>query len=113
MLTSRVSSSASVPQSLQRTKRFLRLEATYLLHILMRMLIELARLLVGVVLMAFHRPIADYFVDLDHVLTSALRSQGFRLPTPPPQSTMHTVYFCLGIFVSIFSLAQIYSSLPS
>jgi hypothetical protein len=76
------------------------------------MIVEFTRLLIGVLLMAFHRPVADYVLDLDHVFASMLRSRGMKFPAPPRQSTMHTIYFCLGIFVCLLSLMRIYTSLP-
>jgi hypothetical protein len=76
------------------------------------MLIDVARLMVGVLLMAFHRPVADFFADLDHGFAAAVRARGLYLPTPPKQSVMHTLYFCLGICVSLFAMTRLYSSLP-
>ncbi|HEY0564214.1 MAG TPA: hypothetical protein VGC88_01450 [Terriglobales bacterium] len=76
------------------------------------MIVEFMRLLIGVLLMAFHRPVADYALNLDHVFAAMFRSRGVSFPAPPRQTTMHTIYFCLGIFVCLLSLMRIYTSLP-
>lgn len=76
------------------------------------MLSEVARLLMGITLLAFHRPLADFIVELEHSLAAMFRVGGLNLPGPPKRSIMHTIYFCLGIFVCVFSMAKIYAGLP-
>lgn len=76
------------------------------------MLLEVGRLLVGIALMALHRPLADLIVELEHSLAALFRAGGLNLPGPPKRSIMHTIYFCLGIFVCVFSMAKIYAGLP-
>jgi hypothetical protein len=76
------------------------------------MLIDVVRLVIGVMLMAFHRPIADFCAEFDHVFAAAVRARGLHLPGPPRPSVLHTVYFCLGIGVSLFAMARLYDSLP-
>ncbi|GAC1658699.1 MAG: hypothetical protein NVS9B15_20570 [Acidobacteriaceae bacterium] len=75
------------------------------------MALEFARLLLGLVFVAFHRQIADFFVELDHGFVAALRSKGLGIPGPPRQSIMHTFYFCLGMFMCVFTMMKIYTTL--
>ena len=70
--------------------------------------VEFARLVIGLLLMAFHRPIADFFVELDYGFAAALRSKGLQLPMPPRQSFMHTFYFCLGMLICVVTMMKIY-----
>ena len=72
------------------------------------MMVEFLRLIFGLILMAFHRPIADFFVELDHGFTAILRSKGLQVPMPPRQSIMHTFYFCLGMMVCVVTMMKIY-----
>ena len=76
------------------------------------MLLDVARLVIGITLMAFHRPVADFFTELDHSFTALLHTRGLRLPSPPRPSTLHTLYFCLGMLVCVCSMFRIYSALP-
>jgi hypothetical protein len=76
------------------------------------MVFEVARLLLGVMLMTFHRPIADFFVEMDHISTAMFRAGGLNMPGPPRQAVMHTIYFCMGIIVCVVSMAKIYAELP-
>ena len=47
----------------------------------------------------------------EHILDSFFRRHGVHFPEPPSESTMHNIYFCLGLFISLFSIAHIWLSL--
>jgi hypothetical protein len=72
------------------------------------MSLEFARLLLGLLLMALHRPIADYIFQREHSLVLASRQRGIPLPTVPKSETFRTIYFSIGIFMVIVQMLRIY-----
>ncbi len=72
------------------------------------MSMEIARLLVGLVIAYFHRPIADYVIEQERSLVLLARQRGFPLPAAPSTESGRNIYFCLGIFVVLFEIARIY-----
>ena len=71
-------------------------------------LLEIARLMMGLVLAAFHRPIADFIVEQDRTLTALVRRGGVNLPQGFSLETSRTVFFFLGILVALAQMARIY-----
>jgi hypothetical protein len=76
------------------------------------LVMEVARLVFGLMLMMFHRQIADCVLQLDEVLTVLFRQRGLTFPAPPKQSIVHNVYFALGLFVCGLAMVRIYTLVP-
>jgi hypothetical protein len=74
------------------------------------MAIEVARLFLGLLLAALHRPIADFMLDREHALVLAFRDRGMPLPSVPKAETVRTIYFSLGIFIVLFEMLRIYQA---
>ena len=72
------------------------------------MLIEFTRLMLGLSIALFHRPIADFILERERSLVVLLRQRGLPVPAAPTRETAHTLYFCIGIFVAGWELARIY-----
>ncbi len=72
------------------------------------MAIECARLLLGILLAALHRPIADFMFDRERSLVLALRQRGMPLPEVPAVETVRNIYFSIGIVVVIVEMLRIY-----
>jgi hypothetical protein len=72
---------------------------------------DFAHLALGLVVALFHRPIANFIMDREHALDSFFRRHGIHFPEPPSQTTLHNIYFGLGLFISLFSIAHIWLSL--
>lgn len=70
--------------------------------------VELARLLLGLVIAACYRHIADFVVEREHSLVVEFRRRGVPLPAAMSQHTARNVYFGIGIFVALFELLRIY-----
>jgi hypothetical protein len=47
----------------------------------------------------------------EHALDGFFRRHGVHFPEPPSQATLHNIYFGLGLFISLFSIAHIWLSL--
>ncbi len=71
-------------------------------------LLELARLMMGLVLAAFHRPVADFIVEQDRTLTALVRRGGVNLPNGFSLETSRTLFFILGILIALAQMARIY-----
>jgi len=72
------------------------------------MVFELLRLLLGFLIAAFHRPIADYIMEREQVLVAAFRQRG--IPAPMfSREVARNVYFCLGMFIVLLEMARIWS----
>jgi hypothetical protein len=72
---------------------------------------DFAHLVLGLVVALFHRPIGNFIMDREHALDGFFRRYGVHFPEPPSQATLHNIYFGLGLFISLFSIAHIWLSL--
>lgn len=75
------------------------------------MVADFSRLVLGLLVALFHRPIAQFIMEREEVLDSFFRRHGVHFPETPSEATMHNIYFCLGLFISLFSIAHIWLSL--
>ncbi len=77
------------------------------------MTLELFRLLLGVAIAVFHRPLAGKIMEQERVLDAYFRQRGIYFPEPLSDATAQNLYFCLGIFVALFQAARIWLLLES
>ncbi len=73
------------------------------------MALEIARLLLGLLIAALHRPIADFITDREHSLVMAFRLRGMPLPAALPRETSRNLYFGIGIFIVLVEMLRIYT----
>ncbi len=76
------------------------------------MVADFARLTLGLIVVLFHRPLANFVMARERVLDHILRCRGIRFPEPPSESQAHNIYFGLGLFITLISMARIWLSLP-
>lgn len=74
----------------------------------MLMILELVKLFLGLAIMFFHRPIADFVLEQERSLVILFRERGFPLPPTPSTKTAHNIYFFIGGFVAVFQLTRIW-----
>lgn len=60
---------------------------------------DVIRMLVGVAIMAAHRPLAAFALRQDHMMHGLFASRGLKFPAPPSEATAHNIYFYLGAVV--------------
>ena len=72
------------------------------------MLVELTRLMLGLLIAFFHRPIADFVLVQERALVITFRQRGVPLPAAPTTETGRTIYFLMGIFLALFELCRIW-----
>ena len=75
------------------------------------MVIEVTRLLLGVLIALFHRPIAKIMMQQERAIDSYFRQRGISLPTPPSDTTAQNLYFMIGIFICLLEAGRIWISL--
>jgi hypothetical protein len=73
-----------------------------------RMQLEIARLLLGLMIAACHRRIADFIMERERSLVLTFRSRGLPLPAAMHTETARNLYFGVGIFVVLVELLRIY-----
>jgi hypothetical protein len=74
----------------------------------MPMLLEFAKLFLGLAIMLFHRPIADFVMERERALVVLVRQRGLPVPSAPSTETAHNIYFGLGAFVALFEIVRIW-----
>jgi hypothetical protein len=72
------------------------------------MLMEFARILLGLAIALFHAQLADFFREQDRALAAAFRERGVPVPGALPQRAAHDLFFALGILLALFSLSRIW-----
>src|SRR3954463_6400086 len=73
------------------------------------MIADVARVFLGLLVVLFHRPIAEYILAREQAVDNMIRSRGVRLlPPPPSTATAHPIYFFLGAFICVFSLPRLW-----
>ena len=74
----------------------------------MNMGMEITRLVIGLAIAFFHRPIADFMLEQETSLVVLFRQRGLVLPSLPRRSTIHTLYFLTGIGIALFEVVRIW-----
>lgn len=72
------------------------------------MAVEITRLLLGVLIAIFHRPIATRMMRQERALDCYFRQRGIVLPAPPSEHTAENLYFFMGIFICLVESARIW-----
>lgn len=75
------------------------------------MAVEIARLLMGVLIAVFHRPLASKIMQQERALDGYFRSRGVNLPAPPSDTTAQNLYFIIGIFICLIEAGRIWFSI--
>lgn len=82
-------------------------------HSIVVMVADVARLLFGLLIVAFHRPVAEFVLQQEQQLVTLFRSRGLRVPNAPTTATAHNIYFGLGMFVCLLSLLRLWAATHS
>jgi hypothetical protein len=77
------------------------------------MALELARLLLGLLIAVFHRPLASRIMEQERALDACLRSRGLNFPAPLSDSAAQTLYFLIGIFICLLQAGRIWLAMHS
>jgi hypothetical protein len=77
------------------------------------MLVELTRLLLGLLITLFHRPLAVMVMQHERTLDGFFRSRGVNFPPPPSDATAQNIYFVVGIFICLLEAGKIWLGISS
>lgn len=77
------------------------------------MMIEVARLMLGLSIALFYRRIASTILQQERALDSYFRRRGLILPAPLSDSTAQNLYFFIGIAICLLEAVRIWTMLPS
>lgn len=72
------------------------------------MVVEIARLLLGLLFAGFHREIADFVGERERSLVLAFRQRGVPLPPALGRQTTRDLYFGIGIFIVLVEMLRLY-----
>ncbi len=72
------------------------------------MAVEISRLLLGVLIAVFHRPLACKIMRHERVLDGFFRSRGVNLPEPLTDADAQNLYFVIGIFICLIETGRIW-----
>ena len=75
------------------------------------MVVEVTRLLLGVLIAIFHKPLASLIMEQERALDTFFRRRGVNFPTPPSDATAQTLYFFIGIFLCLLEAGKIWVSM--
>jgi hypothetical protein len=74
------------------------------------MIKDLFRLALGLLVLGFHRQIAEFMLARERRMADALYRRGWNLPTFPSDKTATDVYFCLGALICGVALLRLWLS---
>lgn len=72
---------------------------------------EIARLLLGLLIAIFHRPIAIRMMRQERATDIYFRRRGITLPEPPSDTTAQNLFFFIGIFICLIEMGRIWVQL--
>lgn len=72
------------------------------------MISEWFRLGLGLLIIAFHKPIADFILVQERQLAELLNRCGWHVPTFPTPESARSLYFCFGACICAFALTRIW-----
>ena len=72
------------------------------------MAFEVARLLFGVLIAIFHRPIGTLTMRQERATTAYFRQRGISLPTLPSDAAAQNLFFFIGIFICLIEMGKIW-----
>ena len=72
------------------------------------MAVELARLLLGVLIAVFHRPLAARIMEQERALDACLRRRGVNFPAPLSDAAAQNLYFTIGICICVIESGRIW-----
>lgn len=75
------------------------------------MVVEIARLLLGLVIAIFHRPIGSEMMRQERATNTYFRQRGIALPAAPSDTTAQNLYFFIGIFICLLEVGRIWIQL--
>ena len=74
------------------------------------MILEIARLVLALLILCFHRQIADFILEHERRLVILLNQRGLRLPDVPSRELTRDLYFSIGTIASLACVVRLWFS---
>jgi hypothetical protein len=75
------------------------------------MILEIARLLMALAVMCFHKQIGDFILKQEQRLAAHLTQRGIFIPEFPSREFAHNLYFVIGVIVSLAAVIQLWMAI--
>ena len=75
------------------------------------MIVEIARLLMALAVLCFHKQIGDFILKQEQRLAAKLTQRGIFVPQFPSREFAHDLYFVIGVVVSLVAVVQLWMEL--
>lgn len=72
------------------------------------MIVEFTRLACGLIILTFHRQIADWIMEHERALVLLFRQRGVPVPAAPTTEMGRNIYFLVGTFVVVYEMVRIW-----
>jgi hypothetical protein len=72
------------------------------------MILEIARLVLALLILCFHRQIADFMLEHERRLVIMLNQRGLRLPDVPSRELARDLYFSIGAIASVACMVRLW-----
>jgi hypothetical protein len=72
------------------------------------MILEIARLVLALLILCFHKQIADFILERERRLVIMLNQRGLRLPDVPSRELVHNLYFSIGAIASVACMVRLW-----
>jgi len=72
------------------------------------MILEIARLVLGLLILCFHKQIADFILEHERRLVTVLSQRGIFIPELPSRKLTHDLYFSIGAIVSVACVIRLW-----
>jgi hypothetical protein len=77
----------------------------------MSMIVEVTFLVLGLLVLFFHKQVGDFVLEQERRLAARLTQHGIFVPEFPSREFAHDLYFVIGVVVALATSIQIYVSL--
>ena len=75
------------------------------------MIVDIARLLMGLAVLCFHKQVGDFILKQEQRLAARLTQRGIFVPEFPSREFAHNLYFVIGLVVSLATVIQLWMTL--
>jgi hypothetical protein len=72
------------------------------------MILEIARLVLALFILCFHKQIADFILEHERRLVATLNQRGLRLPDVPSRELCRDLYFSIGAIASLGCVVRLW-----
>jgi hypothetical protein len=72
------------------------------------MILEITRLVLGALILCFHKQIADFILEHERRLVAMLSQKGIFIPELPSQELTRDLYFSIGVIFCVICVVRLW-----